>query len=361
MEKFKEDLKDYLKPFWKSARIVNETLMFVGKDDEGVLLFEPKRILSVKDYRLEKEYVENVDYKIDGKKFFRLSDSIPYWNEQEYYAPSFEHYAIGAKTEICERMGGKRYLRYGEGDTFTKMQLAVTYTHDDVWDGPVPDAKTEKFYRVINKLRGGQPCKFLFYGDSISTGCNASGTQQGGEIPPFMPPFPELVCDYLQQKYPSKIELINTSVGGMNTAWGRDNLDERVIAYAPDLVFIAFGMNDPATPQDDYRAMIKEMIERIHSSLPRTEIMLVSSIMPNNEADEFWFANQCVFREDLAMIENDYSYVGFADVTEMHGHILKVKRYRDMTANNINHPNDFGHRLYAQTILTTLLGNEFDL
>lgn len=360
MDKFKENFKEYMQPFWKSAKIVNETVMFVGKDDEGVLLFKPTNVLSVKDYRLQKEYIENVDYKIDGRKLIRLNDSIPYWNEQEYYQSTFEHYAIGARAEICEKMGGKRYLRYGEGDTFTKMQLAVTYMHDDAWDGPIPVAKTEKFTRVINRLKDGQPCRFLFYGDSISTGCNASGTQQGGEIPPFMPPFPELVCEYLRKTYHSKIELINTSVGGMNTEWGRDNLDERVIAYSPDLVFIAFGMNDPATPQSVYRAMIKEMVEKIHFMLPQTEIMLISSIMPNNESDEFWFANQCVFHEDLAMIENEYSFVGFADVTELHSHILKVKRYRDMTANNINHPNDFGHRLYAQTILTTLLGREFD-
>ncbi len=61
-------------------------------------------------------------------------------------------------------------------------------------------------------------------------------------------------------------------------------------------------------------------------------------------------------------IEKEYQFVGLANVTVMQEHILKTgKRYRDMTANNINHPNDFGHRLYAQVILATLLGKDFDL
>ena len=362
MQKFTQNLTEYLQPFWKSRKIVNETLMFVGKSDVGVFLYEPEKIISVKNYFLDTVYRENADYKTEGKKFLRLSEKIPYWEESDYYSLTFEHYRIGANKEICARLGGERFLKYGEVDTFTKKQLAVSYVHKDEWDGPIPQGKSDKFVNVIRKLKKGSPCKFLFYGDSISTGCNASGTAQGGNVSPYMPPFPNLICDYLRGKYRSEIELINTSVGGMATKWGLDNIDERVIAYSPDIVFIAFGMNDPATPRAVYKAMVKEMIDKTHKALPDTEIMLVSSILPNNESDETWFANQCVFHIDLAELEKEYSFVGLSNVTVMQEHMLKTgKRYRDMTANNINHPNDFGQRLYAQVILTTLLGKDFDL
>lgn len=361
MQKFTQDKKVYLHPFWKGESMENETLMFVGEGDVGVLLYEPERVISVRDYRLEKTY-ERSDYRIEGKKFFRLNEKIPCWKESEYYKTDFDQYRIGAAKEICARLGGERFLKYGEGDTFTKMQIAITYTHKDKWEGPVPQGKSGKFSQVLQKLKRGEKCKLLFYGDSISTGCNASGTEQGGNVPPYMPPFHGLVSEYLQEKYAAEVELVNTSVGGMNTIWGLQNIDERVIAHSPDLVFIAFGMNDPATPRQEYKAMVKEMIDKIHAAAPQTEIMLVSSILPNNEADEAWFANQCVFHKDLAEIEREYSFVALANVTEMQEHILKTgKRYRDMTANNINHPNDFGHRLYAQVILTTLLGEEFDI
>ncbi len=362
MERFTQDKIEYLKPFWKSEKIVNETIMFVGEKDVGVLLYEPKQILSVKNYFLDTIYQENVDYIQDGKKIFRLSDKIAYWEEKDYYTPTFEQYRIGANKEICQRFGDERFLKYGEGDTFTKKQLAVSYLRDDAWDGPIPLDYSEKLANVIGKLKAGQPCKFLFYGDSISTGCNASGTPQGGNTPPYMPPFPVLICDYLQDKYGAEIELVNTSVGGMATKWGLDNMDERVISYAPDIVFIAFGMNDPATPREEYRKMVREMIDKTHTALPNTDVMLVSSILPNNEADEWWFANQRFFHMDLSEIEKEYPFVGFANVTEMQDYMLrKGKRYRDMTANNINHPNDFAQRLYAQVILAALLGKDFDL
>lgn len=362
MKKFTQNMTEYLQPFWKNNKIINETMMFVGESDVGVLLYEPDSIISVKNYFLDKDYIRNVDYKIEGRKFFRLSDKIPFWQESEYYTTTFERYRIGANKEICARLGGERFLKYGEGDTFTKKQIAVSYFHKDKWDGPVPQGKSDKFVNTIRKLKEKKPCKLLFYGDSITTGCNASGTEQGGNVSPYMPPFPDIIRDYLQGKYGAKIELINTAVGGMPTIWGLDNIDERVIAYSPDIIFIAFGMNDPATPRTRYKEMITEMIEKTHKALPDSEIMLVSSILPNNESDETWFANQCVFHEDLAEIEKEYQFVGLANVTVMQEHILKTgKRYRDMTANNINHPNDFGHRLYAQVILATLLGKDFDL
>ena len=249
MQQFTQDKIEYLKPFWKSEKIVNETLMFVGEQDVGVLLYEPKQILSVRNYFLDTLYQEGVDYTQDGKKIARLNDKIPYWKEEDYYTQTFVQYRIGANKEICQRFGEERFLKYGEGDTFTKKQLAVSYVHDDVWDGPIPFDYSDKLAKVVCKLKAGEHCKFLFYGDSISTGCNASGTPQGGNTAPYMPPFPVLICDYLQDKYGAKIELVNTSVGGMSTKWGLDNIDERVIAHAPDIVFIAFGMNDPATPR----------------------------------------------------------------------------------------------------------------
>jgi hypothetical protein len=49
--------------------------------------------------------------------------------------------------------------------------------------------------------------------------------------------------------------------------------------------------------------------------------------------------------------------VAVADMTQIHWDILATgKRYRDMTGNNINHPNDFIARIYAKVILKTLLG-----
>ena len=40
-----------------------------------------------------------------------------------------------------------------------------------------------------------------------------------------------------------------------------------------------------------------------------------------------------------------------ADVTSIWTWIVERKKFLDLTGNGVNHPNDFGHRLYADVIL----------
>lgn len=46
--------------------------------------------------------------------------------------------------------------------------------------------------------------------------------------------------------------------------------------------------------------------------------------------------------------------VAIADVRSAHKALLSKKKYIDMTGNNVNHPNQFLIRVYAQTILNLL-------
>jgi hypothetical protein len=46
--------------------------------------------------------------------------------------------------------------------------------------------------------------------------------------------------------------------------------------------------------------------------------------------------------------------VALADLTGVWTELLARKGYHDLTGNGVNHPNDFGHRLYAQVILGLL-------
>lgn len=43
-----------------------------------------------------------------------------------------------------------------------------------------------------------------------------------------------------------------------------------------------------------------------------------------------------------------------ASISELHDYILTKKRFIDMTGNNVNHPNDFMHRLHTQYYLEML-------
>ena len=80
----------------------------------------------------------------------------------------------------------------------------------------------------------------------------------------------------------------------------------------------------------------------------RCEAVLLGTTLPNPAST--WTNNQPIYANALHELEKELTGVAVADMTEIHRDLLKKKRYRDMTGNNINHPNDFLIRAYAQII-----------
>jgi hypothetical protein len=39
--------------------------------------------------------------------------------------------------------------------------------------------------------------------------------------------------------------------------------------------------------------------------------------------------------------------------------MMSKKNYLDVTGNGLNHPNDFGHRILAEVVLSAILGPKF--
>jgi lysophospholipase L1-like esterase len=133
----------------------------------------------------------------------------------------------------------------------------------------------------------------------------------------------------------------------MNSEWGKDNAQVRVANGKPDLVIIAFGMNDGSakvTPTT-FAANIKAIMATVRLAQPKAEFILVAPMLPNPEAAEF-IGRQNEYGPVLKAMMGPG--VAFVDMTTVHAALLKGKKYRDMTGNNVNHPNDFLIRWYAQ-------------
>ena len=123
------NLDEYLQPIWETEEVYNETFMFLGEEDEAPFLYAPAEIVHVKNYFLDTEYIEGRDYAIENGKIRRLKGSrIPYFTVEEYYTTKPGHYGILVDmAKIPYQLKGTRYLAYGEMDTFTCKQIAVTY------------------------------------------------------------------------------------------------------------------------------------------------------------------------------------------------------------------------------------------
>ena len=257
---------------------------------------------------------------------------------------------------------------FSEGFRGAERYVTFTYNKSEAWTGTkiTGDVNAQSF---INKLKTDKEATIFFYGDSITVGCNASGTTWGGLRNPFLPAWNDLVTDSLAKMYGAKITKHNGAVGGWTTAQGTENLNSKLAenntSFAEiDLFVIAFGMNDPATSEDSYVASIKQMINAYYAENPNGSVLLVSPMMPNTQSSLI-IGNQMIWENSLNNVKNSGEYsdknISLARVFTMYQELVTVsgKLARDYLGNNVNHPNDFGVRIYAQVVLKTLCGDDF--
>lgn len=362
-ENYQSVLSAYLQPVWHTKEVYDETALVVGQNGKATLLYEPDGEIIVRNYNLTTTYKKDIDYRIEGKTITRMvGGNLPYFETDEYYMQTPGYIPIAVRGDLSyEKFGATRYLYFAEGVGITKNQISISYKTKDSWKGVKPIAKTRNISNFINKIENDRSAIIAFYGDSITTGCNASGTIHGENKNPYLPDWPTLVCAGLSKKFKADVRKINEGVGGWTVTNGATNYDEKIGAHDEkiDLLVLAFGMNDGGTTTAVYKARTVEMLDKFMQKYPEAAVVLVSSMQPNTEST--WVGNQLYFEEVLNEIATEKEQVAVAPILSMFLSMEEnhSKLTRDWLANNINHPNDFGVRLYAQVILNTIVGNDY--
>ena len=355
LDKF--DLDTYLLPFWRAKEVYHETLTFVGEEDEAPLLYPPTEIICARNFGLDTVYEQGKDFVLTQEgKIKRLKGSkMPYFPVDEFYSTERGQHSL----RVFEDKEGvsfeePRYFAFGEGSFITSRQVAISYRHASKFEGRIPPCKKEKLPKTSASLSNKQPIKIAFYGDSITVGGNASGLSFGGNVAPYMDGFDRMVVRRLEEQFGVKIDMHNGAVGGWNVTQGKEHFSERMGSFTPDLMILGFGMNGALQEVSGYKADTLEIIRQARERNPLCEVVLISTTLPNPHID--WMRNQPLYAGALYELEKELDGVVVADMTAMHTYLLTKKRFRDMTANNINHPNDFLIRVYAQVILQTISG-----
>lgn len=220
----------------------------------------------------------------------------------------------------------------------------VDYAHKEKARWPAQPSQAKLLPETRKKLRAGGKLKIIAYGDSITAGGEAT---QPGLI------YWQRWADALKQKYPhSEIGAVNGATGGDTTRNGLERLQAKVLDQQPDLVLVAFGMNDnnvPAfgVPLEEFKRNLGVIVDRIRAGT-KAEVILVSAFPPNpnwrfgsREMENYAVATGEVAREKQCAFADTY-----------HDWIVRAARKKpeDLLGNDINHPNDFGHWIYFQTL-----------
>lgn len=360
------ELDKMVLPFWRQNVMYGESAVMIRRENGEITaktLFAPVKIIEVRNYALDQVYQEGKDYTWDGKsaelKWLPGSD-IPYFTQNDIegrdesgnYIVAWGDKEHGWTEESpWDSLGRSRFNNalFTAGPFLYEKQIAVTYEYEcgDAagYGTPFQGSRLPNFMAKLNRK---EAVKIVFYGDSIFFGYDSS---QVHERPPFQPSFPYWVEKELSRKYGSKLEVLNPSVGGKDTIWGKENAQELVAAQQPDFVFVGFGMNDGGKTGRDAAENIRSVLETVRTENPACEFLVAVPMAAN--AQSGFLSTQTQFSEAYAKLAGNG--VAIADMFQEHEKILKRKDYIATSGNNVNHPNDWLIRVYAMNFLSALI------
>ena len=346
-----------LTPFWRASQIEEPVLFIQETPDQkpaAKLLFTPSIIVKLTSATREIEFVRGRDYEVDlatGTLRLPIGSRVPFLTPEQIYP------LMTSATPKFRRMNGdtERGVFFDNGSRYHELQCVVTYEFKPgQWKGWVGDSAADSLPRTIGKLTRHKPVRLFLCGDSISAGFNAT---KFTKAKPGCPAYGELVALGLKERYDSEIDFKNFAENGWTSTAGLEEAQKKRIGQErPDLVIIAFGMNDVFEKDaNKYQSNVKELMATIRTDSPESEFILVAPMLGNKEwgmpMEQF-----ALYRDSLK--ELCRRGVVLADLTSVWGSFLEKKSFYDLTGNGLNHPNDFGHAVYAQAILSLLAPEE---
>ncbi len=369
----KYDTEIYTADISKGDTVYHEVaLNYIGRD-EIQLLYPISEIISVRNYGLDKHYVLGVDYEVtaDGKLKILADGGIPQYQN----APIKDITASSSDWEKSWPVSDTQHISTWGDDVIPAYGIAVTYKHTTTWNGGftgfTQKDQTAKIPTTVNKLTNSQDLNIVFFGDSVTVGWSSSGLNQtvynadnsttkvdSLNVKPYASTWANMFIENLESRYPNaNITARNLALSGKDSAWGKNNIVARLglISETPDLVVIAFGLNDSLdnyTSVENYKANIQEIITKVRETAGAdTEFLLVSPFLPNINCSRFSVDTFTGYENALLEIAAADSLIGVATVTSYFKEIVKSKNVSDYLSQNINHGNDFANRIYAQTLI----------
>ena len=380
------DLNTLMQPIFSGTSSVNETVMFLDYGDEKTLLYPIESIVSVTSFDGSKTYEAGKDYEIvDGKLKLPEGSAIPCITRAKFY-----NVAPHPQINILTMYEGKAVHTYwGEGKPMTDYQVNVNYTHADAWEGYTQPAQLETLQNFVKKLQAGENVTVMFYGDSITFGASATFINN---YAPYQDSYPMLVVKALADLFdytvhyekagltgtsnvPTEdyvagdrgtITYVNTAVGGWTSQDGVKNLQsyvtDKIAAHGCDLFIVGYGMNDGGIQPRSTAKNMEKIAKAVLEGSADANIIFVSTMVPNPKATNGWYGHQDQQEAQLEKIAEDFREGGVAcvvaNMTSVSKAVLEHKEFHDYSGNNINHPNDYFVRVYAQTVLQTIIGYE---
>jgi acyl-CoA thioesterase I len=162
--------------------------------------------------------------------------------------------------------------------------------------------------------------------------------------------YPYLVLKELKQLYPTAvINVITTAIGGENSTQGAKRFKSDVLIHKPDVLFIDYALNDRKIGLERSR---KNMEKMIRAALKKDIKIILMTPSPDLQVDLMKPDNELeLFANQIIALARQYK-IGVVDSYGLFRQQVKEGKDLKSFMAQSNHPNEKGHFLIAQSILT---------
>ncbi len=346
----------------REENIVLQESLLCLTGEPSPLRFPAQEILSVTCPILGTTYLPGKDYSLseDGETLLLPEGSaLPCLSREELLlSPQEAKPYPDPEANAVEGGLGGTFLRFSNQDFFACHQVEVTYRAKELPLPPVSPIPENRLRRCRQRLAQEKHLQATFIGDSITEGYNAT---EFLHKPPFQPAYPGLIAREWE-KQGVRFLFHNRAIGGTESRQAMERKEEWR-QDAPDLLVIAYGMNDLNTFQPQtFLQNLKAVQDDCRQASPRTEYLLVIPMRGNPQ----W---KYTPPETSRLLQNTLLAYGkeapedtaVVDLFHFWNYMSQGKRFHDLTGNGVNHPNDYGHRIYAAALLHALAPQLFPL
>lgn len=185
--------------------------------------------------------------------------------------------------------------------------------------------------QLMIRAKRGEDLTIAFLGGSITQGCLASDPKLC---------YAARVFDWWEKTFPqAEFTYINAGIGGTTSQFGNARVQEDVLNYAPDLVFVEFSVNDDST--EFFLETYEGLVRKILSDEKNPAVMLVHNVRYDDGGNA---------QVQHAKVARHYDLPGVSMQSSIYPQVVGgVIPNRAITEDDL-HPNDTGHALVAEVI-----------
>ena len=223
---------------------------------------------------------------------------------------------------------------------------ALSYTDVQCQEGTAADPshyldslKTE----MQKQWPGNRTINLVFHGHSVPAGYFKTPVVNSQEA------YPNLVLRELKKLYPyAVINVIVTAIGGENSISGEERFERDVLVHKPDVLFIDYALNDRGPGLEKAKEAWQSMINK---ALKNDIKIILLTPSPDQNVNILEDGNILEQHEDQIIKLAKNNGIGLVDSYALFRANAEAGENVADYMSQVNHPNEKGHRLIAESIL----------